>query len=60
MENITIEIIKGDVSLKLIDPKGNFNKNIPAAALFNEMVKITKFYNNHPNGCIGVSFTVEE
>ena len=41
MENITIEIIKGDVSLKLIDPKGNFNKNIPAAALFNEMVKIS-------------------
>lgn len=60
MKNITIEVLRGEYTLVLKDPMGNFNKNVPAAALFTEMCKITKFYNNHPDGCIGVSFTVEE
>jgi hypothetical protein len=60
MKNITIEVLRGEHSLVLKDPLGNFSKNIPSAALFTEMVKITRFYNNHQDGCIGVSFTVEE
>jgi hypothetical protein len=57
---INIEIMRGEHSLKMTDPKGTFTKEVPAAALFSEMAKAVRYYNNHPDGCIGVTFTVSE
>ena len=57
---INIEIMRGEHSLKMTDPKGTFTKEVPAIALFDEMVKAARYYNNHPDGCIGVTFTVSD
>lgn len=58
MDYINFEIRQGKNMLEMIKPNGEIEKEFPAVCLFSEMSKTTEEYNNHPSGCIGVTFTI--
>lgn len=55
---INFEIRQGKYQLEMLDAKGEVVKEFPAIALFKEMRETTEYYNNLPDGCIGVTFTI--
>ena len=55
---INFEIRQGEYQLQMLKPNGEIEKEFPALCLFKEMSKTTEEYNNSPDGCIGVTFTI--
>lgn len=55
---INFEIRQGANMLEMVRPNGEIEKSFPAVCLFSEMDKTTTQYNNSPDGCIGVTFTI--